>query len=215
MAWITAKELMERQQADPVYQAAMAERRRKDEEEAAEERRILAPLIQDVQKAGFPEVESVTDMLRTDFDQTPLLPLLLDHLKRDYPFRPKWGITLLFGTKKALFAWNDLVELFKERIPEGLDGLHLYKTGLAAALAEMADKKHAPELVGLVEDKGNGPFRVMFLPEIMRYVPDAPQLLEKWLDDPELAPEAEYRLKLYRKRMAKKAKKEAEAKKGR
>ncbi|MCL2503470.1 MAG: hypothetical protein FWE94_02520 [Coriobacteriia bacterium] len=178
--------------------AELAARRQKQEEEEAEARRVLAPLIQDVQDAGFPQVGSFADIVDPRFDHTPLLPLLLDHVKRDYPLPYKAGIVWLLGTKKALFAWDDLLGLYKA---SGSDRDGWFAGYLVHVLVLMADEGHAPALVELMEDKDNRRWLWLTCKTIMRYVPEAPRLFEKWLDDPDQSFVWEARGCLYRHRI--------------
>ena len=162
--------------------AELAIRKQKQAEGEAEARRVLAPLIQDVQEAGFPQVGSFADIADPRFDHTPLLPLLLDHLKRDYPSSYKADIVWLFATRKALFAWDDLLELCKA---SALDREGWFAGHFVHALIAMADRGHAPGLLGLIEGESKDWWLWRLSEVIMRYVPEAPRLFERWLDDPD------------------------------
>jgi len=181
----------------------LAQKRQEREREEAESRRVLAPLIKDIQDAGFPQVGSFADIVDPCFDHTPLLPLLLDHAKRDYPSSYRMDILWLFATREALFAWDDLLGLCKALNSE--DGTHPISWCVVCSLIAMADEEHAPGLLGLIEGKCRSSWLERLSPVLIRYVPEAPRLFEQWAADPDegFALQARECLSRYRIWMAK------------
>ena len=81
---VTAAELMARLNADPNY---VAERKREDDERqerAGEWQRAEAPLVDELKAAGF-KVESSWDLVNTAGSYPTAVPILLEHLPRQYP----------------------------------------------------------------------------------------------------------------------------------
>lgn len=177
---MTAEEGMAILNADPEWVAA----RRAEEEELqariAESLRIEAPLRADLAAVGV-NVESVWDLVNTSTPYPKALPILLDHLQRDYPPGIADGIARALAVPPARFAWNVIVDLYR-KAPE-----NRAKGGLAAALAAMVDDALWPELLELIRDRSNGESRILLLTAVEYWDDDrADPVLAEFEDDPDL-----------------------------
>ncbi len=175
------------------YEAFIEAQQARDAEIAeieAKDRLAEAPLIEDLHAAGF-EVESAWDLVNTAEPYPEALPILLEHLARDYPDRLREGMARAMAVgPDARFAWDRLVQLYKEE-PVDTDA----KDGLAVALSAIADRKLIDELIGLARDEKMGRSRILMLPKLKRSrAPQARAALEEFCDDPTLGAEARHRL---------------------
>lgn len=181
---MTAAELMAQLKADPEYQA----KRKAIEDELARQRavweRAQAPLIADLADVGV-HVRSVWDLVNDPVVYPQALPVLVEHLKRDYPSRVRAGIARALAVPEAAFAWD---EIKKAYVASSSDDL---QQGSAVALAVIAGTSHVSELMDLARDKRNGQSRVLLLEAIGRSrEAGVDDLLEQLSADEQVAGEA-------------------------
>lgn len=186
--------------ADPEWVAA----RRAEEEELAakitESDRAEAPLRADLAAVGI-DVNSAWDLVNTSKPYPEALPILLDHLQRDYPAEIIDGIARALAVPPARFGWDTIVDVYR-KAPE-----NRAKDGLAAALAAMVDDALWPELLELIRDRSNGPSRILLLTAVQYWDDDrADPVLAEFEDDPDLRIEVE---ELRRRRARRKKQRES------
>jgi len=173
------------------YEAVMERKRQRDAEFqkfAAEMRRAQAPLIADLKAVGY-EVESVWDLVNTAMPYPEALPVLLDHLQRDYPSRVREGIARALATRPK-FAWDILTRLYRDE-PEGE-----VKDGIAVALCAAADNEVIGDVIALARDRRHGSSRLLLLRALKRSSdPRAHATLMDLATDPDLKKEIEVILK--------------------
>jgi HEAT repeat protein len=182
----TADEFLAFLEADPEYQA----RRRVFEARLAAERAILAaaeaPLVAELKAAGF-AVESVWDLVNTDESYTAALPILLDHLQRDYPDKVREGIARAMAVRESKFAWQTLIRLFRAQFDPNPNGV---KGALAVALSEAADDEGMADLIELFKEPRHGESRIFFVTTLKRSkLANARAALEAGRQDPQLVKE--------------------------
>ena len=181
---ITAAELAAQLSADAEYQA---QRAKADADLAAQEdawRRAEAPLVEDLQAAGC-AVESVWELVNTDRPYPTALPVLLDHLPREYPDRVREGIARALAVSDASFGWSLLREQYQVTDEPGT------KDGLAAALAATVTSETVDELIELARDPAHGDSRLLLLRGFRRLGSSkARAALESLSSDPTLGREA-------------------------
>jgi hypothetical protein len=136
-----------------------------DAEFARDER----PVVDALTESGVP-VKSVWDLVNTKRDYRRSIPVLLDHLKRPYPFRIREGIARALTIKDAGQATcNELVNQFR-RVSESTDAAqHGFKWALGNAISVVADNSSFNEVAELILDKQHGTSRDMMtlrLPEL-------------------------------------------------
>lgn len=181
----TAAELMAELEAKPEF---VERRARLDEEHRkrrAELRRAEAPLVRELNDAGF-EVESVWDLVNTRASYTEALPILLAHLTSDAPYPPaiRAGIARALAVRESSEAWSTLVRLYREESDVRT------KDGLAVALSVAANRALIDELIELARDTNNGTSRMLLLPALTRSrQPQAKAALFDLASDPDLSTE--------------------------
>ena len=177
---LTAADLMAKLNSDPEY---VAMRQRKEAElqaRVAEWRRAEAPLVEELNAAGF-VVNSVWDLVNTSEPYPDALPILIDHLQRSYPSRVREGIARALATSQSKCAWEVLTRLFREESAEDA------KDGLAVAIAAAADNEVIEDVISLARDRTQGPSRLLLLRALERSKdPRAQAALIELESDPEL-----------------------------
>lgn len=192
---VTAAELMAKLSADPKY---VSDRQREEEDRqkrAAEWRRAEAPLVDELRSAGI-RVESVWDLVNTPGSYPAAVPILLDHLPRQYPAAVREGIARALAVPEAKVGWELLVQLYRDELEARA------KDGLAEAIAAVADDDVIGEVVALARDVRHGPSRLLLLSALERSSdPRARTALMDLGTDPELR--KEIRVILHRLKRAK------------
>lgn len=181
----TAAELMAELEADPEYVAAKHRQGIEVAQKAAARRAAEAPLVRDLQGAGF-EVESAWDLVNTSTPYPEALPILVAHLGRPYPDRVREGIARALAVPDSRFAWDALVGTYRAE-PAGTDA----KDGLAVALAAVADDGVIDDVIAFANDPAHGASRILLLSRLKRSrLPAAREVLERSTEDPVLGREA-------------------------
>ena len=154
-------DLERRKRKDPAYRAEL-ERVEAERTALAEQRRLACqPVIDDLRSEGV-EVEDLY-LLYEQPESYPLaIPVLLDHLKRDYPERVLEDIGNALPFKPATSWWDDYKRLY---VTTGSDAV---RDRLAAAMSGCAVKRHYHDLLGFLRDEDLGPSRIYFLRPVNR-----------------------------------------------
>lgn len=181
------------------------EKRKTIQKNAAEWSELERPLVEELKGAGF-EVGSVWSLFNRKEPwnkqeqakpYVEALPILLKHLKIDYPPAIREGIARAMAMREARFAWDDLVSFYRSEEPGRA------KDGLAVAIAAAADSSVLDELILLVKDRTQGNSRLLLLSAFARFADNKSRMTLMELGaDPELKLEAQILLKKLRsKRM--------------
>lgn len=186
----TAAELMARLQNDPEYQRKMQEQEAELQARVRELTRAEQPIVADLRSVGL-EVESVWDLVNTSVPYPEALPVLLKHLQiGGYPDRVMDSLARALAVKPAVFAWDQLRELYLKATGRG------EQEGLAVALTASATKDHLEALIDLLNDQSRRETRGHFLTAIKRVGGSRGlELLESLKDDPLFGQEARRLLK--------------------
>lgn len=177
---MTAEEAMAILNTDPEWVAARQAKEQEIEARAAESDRAEAPLRADLAAVGI-HVNSAWDLVNTSKPYPEALPVLLDHLQREYPDDVLEGIARALAVPPARFAWNVIVNLYKRATEDRV------KDGLAVALAAQVDDSRWPELLELMRDRSNGPSRLLLLSAIEYWDDDlVDPVLAEFEGDPDL-----------------------------
>lgn len=180
---VTAAELMAKLNADPEYVAKRAREEAERNRRAAEWRAAEVPLLDELRAAGW-KLESVWDLVNARNTYAPVLPILLEHLRRPYPARVREGIARAMAMPEARFAWDELARLFQEERQEDA------RDGLAVALAAATDETRIEDLIELTRDRRSGPSRLLLLRALERSRrPEALKALRDLEADPDLQKE--------------------------
>jgi hypothetical protein len=174
---------------------------RKQREEAARQKRAEewrhaeAPLVEELKAVGF-AVESVWDLVNTPGTYPSAVPILLDHLQRQYPAAVREGIARALAVPEAKVGWDLLTRLYCEE-QQGRA-----KDGLAVAIAAAAEDDLLEDVIALARDTRQGPSRLLLLSALERSAsPRARAALMDLGTDPEL--KKEIRVVLHRLKRAK------------
>jgi hypothetical protein len=180
---MNASELMEQLANDPVRQAAIAKREAERAVLRAGWRAAEAPLVAELQAAGY-DVDSVWDLISTTVPYPDALPILVDHLSRDYPDRVREGIARALAVRAAVPWWPELRGYYiKATGPDA-------KGALAVAVSVTVTKATLSEYIDLIKDPANGSSRVLLVRALKRLRdPRGLAVLEELRNDPVLGQE--------------------------
>jgi hypothetical protein len=176
---------------DEEYQAMKMKRDEHMQQFAA----ILAadqkPLMDSLAKAGI-SVNSLWDLVNTNKPYTDAIPVLVEHLQKEYHPRTKEGIARSLAVRGARkIAWDVVLAEYKQAVPDELivePRKRGYKDGLAVALAAMAGKEDVDALLELLKDESLRSSRIFFVKKVLRYKsnPKVIETLKKLMDDKDL-----------------------------
>lgn len=173
-------------EADPAWVAAREARDREAEDREAASRRQQVPLLADLSAVGV-EVADVWALVNTSEPYPAALPVLVEHLHRDYEEPILEGIARALAVPDAAPFWEQVMELFRASDP---DRVRIYQ-GLGVALSGMATRSLLPEVRQALRDRRLGPGRIFFLRTLGRLrAPDRWDLIGELVDDPEIGTEA-------------------------
>ncbi len=182
------QELEDRYRNDPGYRASVdrqeAERRARREELERAER----PLVDDLRAAGIP-VGSAWELYQHPELGETAYPLLVEHLRLDYPDRILNGIARGFTKAAARRHWHELLSLYlAEDRAEARDGL-------AATLSGCAVRNHYADLIAILENEALGETRIYFLRPVNRIgnrmgASAGRKVIKRFANDPQLGTEA-------------------------
>lgn len=177
---------------------AFLEMRRQKDEELARRRAELklaeAPLVAALRAAGV-NVVSVWDLVNTRVRYPRAVPVLLEHLSKEYPDPIREGIARALATRDARPAWDALVAQYR------VETMRQTKDGLAVALGALADDGVLHTVIELATDRSLGPSRVLLIGPLARTRdPRGKETLELLTQDPQTAPQATIFLKRIAKR---------------
>jgi hypothetical protein len=142
----------------------VAQREKEDAELAARAaKRQLAckPVVADLRSQGI-EVESVWDLYKTPESYSVAIPILLAHLRRNYPERTLEDIGHALPFKPDVAWWDDFKALYLTTTSDAV------RDRLAAAMSQCAVKKHYHDLLAFISDERLGMSRIYFLRPINR-----------------------------------------------
>lgn len=155
-----------------------------------------APLVAALRSAGV-EVQSVWDFVSRQASYSTAIPILFEHLRRDYPDEIREGILRALATPEALSHWDELVEIF-EHNTLGLPPERRYVA--AVALNGAADDSVIEDVLRLISDQTLGLDRLPLLLTLQRSTNSkAKMLLLELRDDPALGKEVKRLRRLERK----------------
>jgi hypothetical protein len=119
------------------------------------------PVIADLAATGI-EVGSVWDLHKA-LDACPsAVPVLLDHLARDYPDRVLMGIGVALDHKSVRDWWPQLTALYRETTNETV------RDRAAAVLSNVGIRTHYDDMLSFLADESLGNTRVYFLRPVNR-----------------------------------------------
>ena len=179
---ITAGELLDRLERDPLYIARMEEWEEQKERNRREYQEAAAPMLWELAEAGFP-VDSLDVFINTAIDYKRVVPILMHWLSRMDDRWVKESIVRSLTTRWARPAAAPLlIDEYRRTQDEHL------KWAIGNALSVVADDSAFDDLVELVRDKSHGRAREMLAVAIANMKnPSAVDVLIELLDDEEIA----------------------------
>lgn len=162
----TAAEVMAEKQRrlreDPQYRAQFEQVEAEQAERADRLRQAERPLVEELRSVGC-ELETVWDLHKLpDEARARAVPVLLKHLRHDYPDNVLMGIGVGLNFPGIRRWWSDLATLYRATDTE------VVRDRLAAVLSTQAVRKHYDDLLAFVADEHLGTSRVYFLRPINR-----------------------------------------------
>ncbi|RXD97832.1 hypothetical protein, partial [Xanthomonas perforans] len=143
------------------------------------------PLVQALESAGCP-VKSVWDLVNTTKPYPEAIPVLVDHLRADYPSRIKEGIIRALAVPDSRPYWSVLVDLL-DTAPRSPDNL---RWAAACALSGAADESVIDDVIRIIKDDNLGFDRAPLLTAVARSKDaKAQMLLHELRDHPVLGKE--------------------------
>jgi hypothetical protein len=193
----TAGELFEELHSDPEWVARKAERDRALQAAAAAYRKAEAPIVKDLSEVGF-AVESVWDLVNTRTRYSAAVPILLEHLPRQYPERVREGIARALAVPESIVGWKILLDEFEKEPNPSTAGP---KWALALALGAAGTDDVLDDVISLIRQSSLGRNRVPLIPVLGRSRDRrALKVLEELENDESIAREVSKALKRLRSR---------------
>jgi hypothetical protein len=130
------------------------------------------PLVQTLNDVVGVSVKSVWDLVNMRREYRRAIPVLVAHLRYEYPYRIREGIARALTVKYAgEDAYAALVRKFRKS-PTGAYAAELeFKWALGNAISVVADPGHFDEVVELARDKRHGATRDMMVLRLPRLDP--------------------------------------------
>jgi hypothetical protein len=139
---------------DAKYWADVAQKR-------AELQVAETPVLEALAAVGI-QLDSVWSLHRFPESRSNAMPVLLDHLTRDYPDKVLLGIGIGLDHKSARAWWTELKRLYLETDRE------VVRDRLAAALSNCAAKDQYEDLLAFLSNERLGETRIYFLRPVNR-----------------------------------------------
>lgn len=183
---LTAGEIINKNLADPAFVARMQEQERLRLEKAKVLMEAEVPLVEALKRVGC-IVKSSWDLVNTKAKYPEAIPVLLEHLQKDYPVEIRAGIARALAVPEARIGRDIIVEQYRKLPDTKKQGL---KQGLAAAVVGTTTESDIDEVIDLIEDPAHGDSRGLLLLALKRSKTEAArQEIEKLRHDPLFAAE--------------------------
>ena len=169
---------------DHVKKAQERDRARREQVEALA--KSSRPLVEALRAEGLTSVNGVWDLVNTAAPYDSALPVLIQHLTREYPEEILSGIARALAVPAALPYRAELIRLFRQSppLPSGL------RFSLGIAIAGTTNAKNLNETIELARDPSMGTARLPLLRPIrMSRQSAARAAIDELRKDPELATE--------------------------
>jgi hypothetical protein len=173
---------------DPEYRAAVEQAEAGRVARAQELQVASLPVLTDLRSVGV-EVDSLWHLYEQPNSYDAAIPVLLDHMRREYPERTLEDIGHALPFKPPAKWWDEFKALY---LATGSDAV---RDRLGAALASCAIRKHYEDLLRFIHDEALGESRIYFLRPINRIgnrmnPGQGRAVIEPLADDPVLGGEA-------------------------
>lgn len=144
------------------------------------------PLVQALNGIGL-DITSVWDLVNTTDRYDSALPILAEHLERDYPPEIQEGIARAMGVPEAM-PWRAVfIRMIRSRPPMSPGKRDGFRDGLAVAIGNTTGPHNVEETLELLRDRSLGESRIL-MTSIFRKLKD-PVVQQALLDLREREPE--------------------------
>ena len=182
----TAAEFMAELNANSEYQAMLAKQDEKRLKVVAKLKLASKPLDNALNAVCPFTIDNVWDLVNTRKRYDEALPVLFEHITKDYPDEILDGIARALAVPEALLYRPTLIKLFKQSPPVSSG----FRYGLGIAIAHTTGPANLGETIELAKDKSLGDSRLALLLAIKHsHKPEAKQAIEELREDPDLAKE--------------------------
>lgn len=184
----TAAELIAELEADPEHQARKREREAAMNDEHAVLEEAEKPVLADLAAIGV-DTDSPWNLYRDPEARARAVPVLLDHIERDYPDKVVHGIGQALTDRSARGSWDRIKEIYLATRSD------LVRDQLSHVLGHVAVREHYDDLLAFLADESLGITRTSFIRAVNRIgnrmeSGKGRQVIEGLVDDPELSAEA-------------------------
>jgi hypothetical protein len=187
----TVEEILTELETDPKFREDLDRHERARRDRAEKIRQAEQPLIRELAAVGL-QVESVWDLVNTRARYPAAIPVLMEHLERDYIPEVREGIARALAVPESAGSWQRLLEAFRREPPRDRRDV---KWALAVAVGGASSEETVDRLMDLVRDSSNGVYRLAWLRPLFRSEnPKARPLLESLRTDPDLRKELRFLL---------------------
>jgi hypothetical protein len=181
-------DLERRKREDPAFRAELERAQAERTALAEQRRRACQPVFDDLLSVGV----KLSDLylLYKQPESYPLaIPVLLDHLERDYPERVLQDIGNALPFKPAPSWWDDFKRLYVTTESDAV------RDRLAASMSGSARRAHYNDLLAFIQNESLGSSRIYFLRPINRIgnrmaAGEGRAVIETVAEDPVLGKEA-------------------------
>lgn len=161
----TATEVMaekeRRLRDDPAYRAEVERIEAERDAQVVAARAAERPVLEDLAAAGI-ELDTVWHLYQHPEWARMAIPILLDHLTRDYPDRVLMAIGQGLDQKASREWWGELRRLYLRTSRD------VVRDRLAAAMSGCAMREHYEDLLAFLDDSQLGESRVYFVRAVNR-----------------------------------------------
>ena len=150
-----------RMRDDSAYRADVEQVEAERAAQVAAARAAERPVLEDLASAGI-KLDTVWHLYKHPEWVRPAIPILLDHLARDYPDRVLMGIGQGLDQKASREWWGELRRLYLRTSRD------VVRDRLAAAMSGCATREHYDDLLAFLDDKRLGESRIYFVRAVNR-----------------------------------------------
>ena len=158
---ITAGELIAERDRDAEYQRRSAARKDKEDQESQLLRDAERPLVADLAAVGV-KTDSVWNLYKVPNSRPAAIPVLIEHMGRDYPTKVYLEIGQALNDPSARPWWPQMKEMYLSTKENTV------RDRLASVLGTIAVKAHYEDLLSFLADESLGSTRIYFVRPVNR-----------------------------------------------
>ncbi|WP_353953198.1 hypothetical protein V6K52_07150 [Knoellia sp. S7-12] len=141
---------------DPAYRERQAALEAEDEQQKARLAKAEKPLLADLAAIGI-RTDSAWNLYQDPGSLPEAIPVLLDHLEREYPDKVLEGIANALDDRSARDSWHQIKTIYLSTVKATV------RDRLAAVMAGIAVRAHYDDLLWFLTQESLGETRIYFL----------------------------------------------------